>query len=150
MELDFEQQRLLSISRPKSICSPLVKYEYTKHSKIRRYHIHTQRSTSGTPMSEFFGGKRSQRIGSQCHRLFGGRFARVQNGREQSEQMQLSRRQLVGGISLESQPKKVRSQQRNIGRNRLGMVQSRWMYTPSSRNSKNPFTITCARQRGHY
>jgi len=150
MELCFEQQRFLSISRPSLVCCPLVKYEHTKHSKIRRYNIYSERSTASTSQSQFTRRKRSSGIGSECHRFFGSRFTRLQNGREQSKQMQFSRCKSIRCIALESKPQEIRPNQSHIDRNRLRMVQFRWLHTSSGSNSKNPLTATCAFKRGHY
>ena len=150
MELCFEQQRFLSISRPELVSCPLVKYEYTKHSKIRRYNIYPKRSDASTSQSKFTRRKRSSRIGLKCHRFLGGRFTRLQNGREQSKQMQFPRCKPIRGISLESKPQEVRPNKSHLDRDRLRMVQSRWLHTSSSSDSTNPLTATCAFKRGHY
>jgi len=150
MELCFEQQRFLSISRPELVSCPLVKYEYTKHSKIRRYNIYPKRSDASTSQSKFTRRKRSSRIGLKCHRFLGGRFTRLQNGREQSKQMQFPRSKSVRCISVESKPQKVRFIKSHFDRNRFRMVQSRRLYTSSGGYSTNAIAITRSLERGHY
>ena len=150
MELCFEQQRFLLISRPNLVCCPLVKYEYTKHSKIRRYNIYPQRGAASTSQSKFTRRKRPSRIGPKCHRFFRSRLARLQNGREQSKQMQFPRCKSIRCLSLESQPQEIRFNQGHPDRNRLRMVQSRWLYTSSGSDSTNPLTATRAFKRGHH
>ena len=150
MELCFEQQRFLSISRPSLVCCPLVKNEYTKHSKIRRYNLYSQRGASGTSQSKFTRGERSSRIGSERYRFFGGRFTRLQNGREQFKQMQFPRCKPIRGISLESKPQEVRPNKSHLDRDRLRMVQFRRLHTSSSSDPTNPLAATCAIKRGHY
>lgn len=150
MELCFEQQRFLSISRPSLVCCPLVKNEYTKHSKIRRYNLYSQRGTAGTSQSKFTRRKRSAGIGSERYRFFRSRFTRLQNGGEQSKQMQFPRCKPIRGISLESKPQEVRPNKSHLDRDRLRMVQFRWLHTSSSSDSTNPLTATCTVKRGHY
>lgn len=150
MELCFDQQTFFTIQSPNVIVRPPVDYEFSQYSQIRRYHLYPQRSCTGCQKQFLSCWKRFARTRSQRHRFFWSRFTRLQTGRKQPQQMQLSKSQLIGRITVESQSQKVQSIGSHLGGNRSRMVQFRWLYTPQCHHSTNLVAAACSLQRGHY
>ena len=123
-------------------------YEFSNHTKIRRYQLYTQTSSKCSSPRKIINVLRSSWAGLKQSKFRWNEFNGMQIGRVQSIQLQFRKCNSRQSLSMESQSQFLKSQRSIVDWNRFGMVQFGRFHSTQSQYSTCDSSASIPLQQG--